>query len=143
MRTIIEKYQRLAQIQQRYAEQIEELGKKQLSIHQRVLRELKLDSHYDNRDVMHYDFLRVEEDGAVGLWENGRCGDSDSQSTSINIHPLIVNGDLEGYERDLRASLNSQAKKALEAKEKETEQRRKKLQSEICRMNDELGKLNS
>lgn len=147
MRNIIEKFQRLDQIREQYAAQILSLAETQLNIHEKVLKELKLGSYGqqlyngEERYILNYGFLQIEEGGSVGLWEYGRCGDGDSHLTSICIDKHIINGDVEGYEKHLRAKYAEQANLAEIAIQKQKEAQREKLQKDILRMNEELNKL--
>lgn len=145
MRTVIEKYKRVAAIQNQYAEKIIALAERQLSIDQKLIREFGLDDNrtYEYRDILSYDFLRMstDGDGIVELWESGRCGDSDSCLSSINVDQLIVAGNFEGYEQRMRAILKAKAESMLGARQKEAQRKREQLQNELVRINTELNKL--
>jgi hypothetical protein len=140
-RNIIEKYQRLAQIREHYDEQIIELGKKQIEILVKVVREFKLETTYEYREYMHYDWLEVGEDGSIELWERGRCGDPDSYSTSFHLDPLIIDGKKEEYEQKLRKQLQAKADAVAKAIVKEKEQKRARLEQDLRRISEELGKM--
>ncbi len=62
-------------------------------------------------------------------------------STTINIHDLILNGDLEGYEKLIRTQCEAKQKEAMKAKEKEKLQRRQTLQKELDRLNKQMEQL--
>lgn len=142
MRTILERYERLASVMERYKDQIQAHAKTQIEIKRRVLKELKLDQAYNHRDIFNYGYMQMSLDSpAVELWDYGRCGDGDSQITSFYVDDLIVKGDLEGYEKKLRAELDVEAESLRKAKEKENEKRREALKRDLARISDELGKI--
>lgn len=142
-RNVIEKFQHLAQIQQVYGEQIKALAETQLEIDQKILKEFELDRDWEYRDLIEYDFLKISNDGdgSVDLWEYGRCGDSDSCLTSISVHPLIISGNLEGYEQVRRNSLMSKANERVQAKQQENDKRRERLEKELTRITTELANI--
>lgn len=147
MRNIIEKFQRLDQIREQYAAQILALAKIQLDIHKKILEEFKLGGYGqqlyngEERYILNYDFLQIEEGGNVGLWEYGRCGDADGHLTSIYIDDHIIKGDVEGYEKYLRTKYEKTAEQALVEQKRQDDLKREKLQRDIDRMNEELTKL--
>lgn len=141
MRNVIQKMQRLNQIRDVYAEQIKQLAKIQLGVHQKIIKEFKLDNGYDERNILRYDYLEIDSDGNIQLWERGRCGDSDEHLTTIYIDEHIVKNDLDGYEKSLRTKYARQAEQAEIAAKKQKDAQREKLKKEIVRLSEELGKI--
>lgn len=140
MRTTLEKYRRITQIQEQYAEQLKELAVKQIQIQQKVYKELKVDHLYEYRDVMRYDSMKIDSDGNVELWEYDRCDRRDSFLTTVYINDKVVKGDLEGYEQYIRGQCKAQAEQVQIATQKEAEQKRQRLEKELIRISAELGK---
>ncbi len=142
-RNVIQKIQRLNEIREQYSDQILALAKTQLDIHQKIIKEFNLGGDYEERYILRYDYLNVGPYGDVQLWETGRCGDRDEELTTIQIDDRILAGDLAGYEQYLRSRYAKKAEQAEIARKKEQDLKREKLQKEILRMSEELGKLTS
>ena len=138
-RNILEKFQRINEIRQQYSEQVIDLVYIQCEIFRKVVNELGLRD--DNKQYFRYDSVKIDEDGEIGLYEYDRYNNCSYEILPIYLNPLILNGDKEGYEKYLRESFKAKAQKASEAKVKEKEQKRERLENELLQIRKELEKL--
>lgn len=140
-RNVIQKFLRLRGLQEKYEQQIEKLAEQQIEIYGKIIKEYNLEDWYEYRDYVRYDYVRVEEDGRVGLWERAFRDDPAYHLTSMTISQLVIDGNLNEYEKYLRSTLKPQAEQVAAMRLKEKENRKQQLQFEINRINTELNHL--
>lgn len=145
-RTIIEKWLRLADIREKYKEQIIGLADKQFEIEAKVIKEFGLQDSYEYRDIIHYvdgkyHHLRVESDGMVAVWENSFRSDPASHCQSYNVSEMIVLGKFAEYEQRYRTCLKPAHERMVESKQHEKEKRKESLEAELARLNQEINRL--
>lgn len=142
-RNVIDKFLRLTEVRQQYIDKIESLAERQLQINAKVVKEYKLQDHYEYRDVIYYDYVKVDDNGRIELWQSSFRSNPAEYMSTTDLSDLIIANNVEEYERQLRAELKPKAELALQSKQRQAEDKRKQLETELARLNNELHSLGS
>lgn len=135
-RNVLQKYQRLMTIADKYAQEIQRFAQVQIEVTARLALEFKLDQDWRYRAYLYHDFLRMSpyNDGDVQMWSTGRRGGNDEEEGYFSVSQHLLSGNIAEFERELRAELTAVAQ-ANEA------DRRKSLQDAARRLEAELNKV--
>jgi hypothetical protein len=140
-RNVIQKFLRISEVRQKYVDEMERLAETQIAINVKVIKEFKLEDQHQYRDMIYYDFVKVDDDARIELWRSSFRSDPAEYMSTIDLSEHIIAGDVKKYEEELRASLKPKAEQRLQAKQKQAEDRRKSLEVELARLNNELQTL--
>lgn len=130
-------------------EALKPLTEQQIEITKKVVTELNLKDSYDYRPFFYYDWLEFEIGGyyegasdmpviIVKLWYRGRSGDIDTVEGSFMLSQHIINSQPELFEEQLRARLNVQATKKLQAEREQKQRQIEQLQAQLDKMKGEI-----